>query len=90
MYANLVMQKQNYLGKTIYVMIGISILIAGILILIFSKTIIKDIHKLNDVAREISMGNMDVSLDVKRKDEIGDLADSFGRMVASLKIMMMK
>jgi HAMP domain-containing protein len=28
-------------------------------------------------------------MDVERKDEIGELAESFGRMVASLKIMMM-
>ena len=65
------------------------ILLAGLFILIFSKTIIKDIHKLNHIANDISMGNMDVDMDVTRKDEIGELAESFGRMVASLKIMMM-
>lgn len=90
MYANIVIQKQDYLGKTIFIMIGISTLIAGLLILFFSKTIIKDIHKLNTVAREISTGNMEVNMEVNRKDEIGELSDSFGRMVASLKIMMMK
>ena len=35
------------------------------------------------------MGDMDVDIDVRRKDEIGELANSFGRMVASLKLMML-
>ena len=42
------------------------------------------------MADKISKGDMDVTVDIKRKDEIGDLAGSFGRMVASLKYMMME
>ena len=57
------------------------------IIIIFSLTIIRDIKKLNRVAAEISTGNTKVTVDVRRKDEIGELADSFDRMVASLKIM---
>jgi adenylate cyclase len=49
---------------------------------------IRDIRKLNDTAEKISMGDTGVMVDVKRNDEIGELADSFSRMVASLKIMM--
>jgi HAMP domain-containing protein len=67
---------------------GFAILIAGVIIGLFSLTIIRDIKKLNKVAEKISMGDTDVSVDVHRKDEIGELATSFGRMVASLKIMM--
>lgn len=89
MASNMVMQKQAFIGKTIYIIMLFGILLAGLFILIFSKTIIKDIHKLNSIANDISMGKMDVDMDVARKDEIGELADSFGRMVASLKIMMM-
>ena len=50
---------------------------------------IRDIRSLNDSAARISCGDMDVFVTVERKDEIGELADSFSRMVASLKIMMM-
>jgi HAMP domain-containing protein len=89
MASNMVMQKQAFIGKTIYIIMAFGILLAGLFILIFSKTIIKDVHKLNRVANDISMGKMDVDMDVTRKDEIGELAESFGRMVASLKIMMM-
>lgn len=84
-----VIDRQDFIGNTIFVVIGIAILVAGGFIALFSRTIIRDIKKLNETANAISMGNTDVSVDVERKDEIGELAESFGRMVASLKIMMM-
>jgi len=52
-------------------------------------TIIKDIKKLNKSAEEISKGNTNFTVDVNRKDEIGELADSFSRMIASLKFMIL-
>ncbi len=84
-----VLAKQAYLGNTIYIVMAGGILLAGLFILLFSKTIIKDVQSLNSVANKISMGDMEVDIDVRRQDEIGELADSFGRMVASLKLMMM-
>jgi len=85
-----VIARQEFIGNTIYLIIGIAVLFAGFIILLFSGTIIKDVNRLNRVANKISMGDMEVKMDVRRHDEIGDLADSFGRMVASLKIMMME
>ena len=86
--ADTVVQRENFIGNTIYFVMGFAILIAGVIIGLFSLTIIRDIKKLNRVAEKISMGDTDVAVDVHRRDEIGDLASSFGRMVASLKIMM--
>lgn len=83
-----VIARQRFIQRTIYYMIGIAILLAGTIVFLFSKTIIRDINKLNRTANMISMGRMDVAIDVKRADEIGELADSFSRMQASLKIMM--
>jgi HAMP domain-containing protein len=88
MEATTVIARQNFIGNTIYLVIGISVLFAGILIGIFSLTIIRDIKALNQVAEKISLGDTNVSVGVRRNDEIGDLAQSFGRMVTSLKIMM--
>jgi adenylate cyclase len=86
--ADTIVARENFIGNTIYFVMAFAILIAGVIIGLFSLTIIRDIKKLNKVAEEISMGDTDVSVDVHRKDEIGELASSFGRMVASLKIMM--
>jgi HAMP domain-containing protein len=86
--ADTIITRQNFIGNTIYYVMGLAILIAGLLIGLFSLTIIRDIKKLNKAAEKISMGDTNVSVDVHRRDEIGELASSFGRMVASLKIMM--
>ena len=89
MLSKTVTEKEKFIGYTLVIIFLIAVLIAGLIIQYFSKTIIRDVNKLNKVANEISTGNMDVRMDVKRNDELGELAESFGRMVASLKIMMM-
>lgn len=84
-----VLKRQAFIGNTIYLVMAGGIGIAALFIFLFSRTIIRDVRRLNRVANTISMGDMDVDVDVERKDEIGELSESFGRMVASLKIMMM-
>jgi adenylate cyclase len=88
MDASAVIARQDFIGYTIYLILAIAVLIAGIIILFFSRTLIRDIKSLNDAATKISMGDMTAMVEVERNDEIGDLARSFSRMVASLKIMM--
>lgn len=80
-----VIEQQNFIGNTIYVIIAISVVMAGIIVGYFVATIMRDINKLNRGAEKISKGDMDIVIDVKRKDEVGDLAESFSRMVASIK-----
>lgn len=89
MSANRIIDRQDFIGNTIYLIILIGILITGLIIGFFSKTLIRDVKVLNETAARISTGDMDVFVTVQRKDEIGELADSFSRMVSSLKIMMM-
>jgi HAMP domain-containing protein len=86
--ADTIITRENFIGNTIYFVMGFAILIAGGIIGLFSLTIIRDIKKLNKVADKISLGDTNVTVGVHRGDEIGELATSFGRMVASLKIMM--
>ncbi len=88
MDATTVLERENFIGNTIYLIIGASVLFAAAIIGYFSLTMIRDLKKLNTTAEEISKGNMNVTVNVNRKDEIGDLAESFSRMVASLKFMM--
>jgi adenylate cyclase len=85
MASDKVIEQQNFIGNTIYAIVGVSIVIAAIIIGYFVATIMRDINKLNQQAEKISKGDMDVIVDVKRKDEVGDLAESFSRMVASIK-----
>jgi len=89
MLSTKVMEKQKFIGKTLIFIFLIALIIAGLIIELFSRTIIRDVNKLNTLANKISTGDMDTQMDIKKNDEIGELAESFGRMIASLKIMMM-
>lgn len=80
-----VLQQQEFIGNTIYVIIAVGVLIAAAMIGYFVMNIIRDINKLIRAAEGISKGDLDGVVEVRRKDEVGDLADSFSRMVASLK-----
>lgn len=88
MLASTVTERENFISNTTYLVIGIGIPIAALVIGVFSFTIIRDINKLNRAAQKINSGETDVVIDIKRKDEIGELADSFSRMLVSSKIMM--
>ena len=74
--------------NNLLIMIGLTI-IASALVLFISISIIRDLKKLNKAAETISMGEMNTEVSVHRKDEVGELAESFGRMIASLKFEMM-
>lgn len=87
--ADTVVQAQNFIGNTIYIIMAVSIAFAGVIIAYFGLTIIRDVRKLNQAAEDISKGDLEAQVDVKRKDEIGDLAQSFSRLLASLKFEMM-
>lgn len=89
MSATHVIERQDFIGNIIYLIMLIGIGITAIIIGVISKTMIRDIRSLNESAGKISTGDVNVMVTVERKDEIGELADSFSRMVSSLKIMMM-
>jgi len=87
--ASTVVHNQDFIGSTIYLIMGISIVFAGAIVALFALTMSRDIKKLNTAAEKISKGDLTAEVDVKRKDEIGALAESFGRMLASYKFEMM-
>jgi methyl-accepting chemotaxis protein len=50
-----------------------------------SRAILVPVQHLKDVAENVSMGNLDMNVRRYSDDEIGDLADSFSRMVTAVK-----
>ncbi len=56
-----------------------------ILILIFTRYLVKPIEKLSHATKKLAEGQYDIHLDISRRDEIGDLAMHFARMTESLK-----
>ena len=50
-----------------------------------SRALVQPLKDLKDATDRLSRGDFAVTLDIRSKDEIGDLADSFERMVAAIK-----
>jgi signal transduction histidine kinase len=63
--------------------------IAGVFLIItcllFAKTLTSPIKKLTESAEKISRGELDTEVEIKTKDEIGTLSDTFNKMVKDLK-----
>lgn len=49
------------------------------------RAILRPVDHLKEVAENVSMGNLGISVRRYSNDEIGDLADSFARMVTAVK-----
>jgi methyl-accepting chemotaxis protein len=91
-----VLRDQQYLDARATVITsilsGLCFLLAlggGIAIAYFTaKSITTPLMQLIDVAREIGdSGDLDQNIDIKRKDEVGELSKSFSKMIAYLKEM---
>jgi len=50
-----------------------------------ARTLVEPLQKLKEATDRISRGDFAVQLDIRSGDEIGELADSFERMVAAIK-----
>ena len=61
--------------------IVLSIFIAGMLV----RYIAEPVSALDEAAHSVAAGNLDVTLPVRSRDEIGSLAGSFNRMTTSLR-----
>lgn len=68
-----------------YIICSILIIIIGLFIIIYGYNLSKNIGKLTDAADRISIGELDVNINIKSNDEIGALAEAIIRMQDSLR-----
>lgn len=64
----------------------ITLIIISISISVYGYRISKNIRYLTDTADRISVGELDVKIEISSKDEIGSLADAISRMQDSLRL----
>ena len=50
-----------------------------------SRRMVRSLRELREATDKISKGDLDVKLKIRSGDEVGDLADSFERMIAAIK-----
>jgi len=78
----LVLQRASIVSWLVALLIFIFAMALG---LIITENIIKPIGILNQAAREVEEGNLNVRVPINRKDELGDLAGGFNNMTVSLE-----
>ncbi|RJE88517.1 sensor histidine kinase [Paenibacillus sp. 1011MAR3C5] len=79
---------QNQLGEIrilLAILLGHAFILILALIIILTRTIVEPLKALKAATRKIVGGNYKIGLDVKRRDEIGDLARDFSHMAQSLE-----
>lgn len=69
---------------TMIAVILIGMFIAMLLGIYISRIISKPINKIAKAADKIALGDLNVTIAVKSKDEVGQLAESFGKMVYNM------
>lgn len=69
-----------------YLILGITVVFVFIIAWFLGRALSRPILKLTGAAGRISLGDLDVEIDTKRKDEIGDLAEAIARMQDSIRL----
>lgn len=82
--------EQNTQLATTATMSMVIVIIAGVIIaialgLFISRIISKPVRKMVDAADKLAVGDVNVAVQADTKDEIGRLAESFGRMIANIR-----
>ncbi|NTV89306.1 MAG: cell wall metabolism sensor histidine kinase WalK [Clostridiales bacterium] len=73
------------LFKLFLISVGAAVIISVILIYIFSLRLSRPLKQIKNAARVIADGEFSKRLDIKSKDEIGELAKTFNQMTVALQ-----
>ncbi|OGX26372.1 MAG: hypothetical protein A2Y03_01545 [Omnitrophica WOR_2 bacterium GWF2_38_59] len=76
---------RKFILKLFFTMIGITSLVIVLLSLIITR-FTKPIVRLTKISKKIASGDIDQEIDIKSKDEVGELAHSFKDMRNAIKI----
>ena len=78
----------NVLQNFALALLAVTALLAAAIAWFSARALAKPIMKLTDAAERMSMGDLNVKIDVRSWDEIGLLAQAIGRMQISLRMAM--
>ena len=83
-----VFEALNRVQEFALVLLGCTVLLVLVISYFSARTIVTPIMSLTDAAERMSLGDLNVKIDIKSKDEIGLLAQAIGRMQTSLRLAM--
>lgn len=75
----------NHTRNIILLVLGALIVIIGFCIIIYGYRLTRNIQYLTEAADRISVGDLEAEIEIKSKDEIGNLAEAISRMQDSLR-----
>jgi len=73
------------LFRLFLISIAVSVLISVVLVYVFSLKMTSPLKQINNAAKVIASGEFNKRLDIKSRDEIGELAKSFNQMALALQ-----
>ena len=76
---------KDVLQSNMSIVLLLSMVITIVLGLLLSSSICKPMKKLNNIAKSIEQGDFNENIDVKARDEIGELANSFSIILKNIK-----
>lgn len=76
------------LGFQLLVFAALIAALTSIVIILLARTFTRPIVQLTQVADRLSLGELDVPIQIDRRDEIGELAEAIRRMQASIQVAM--
>ncbi len=85
MDARLVSQRMQAVRNTIFATVAALFMIGLILSLVAARYLVRPIQIVANAATEIAKGNLDTSVEMTRRDELGDLAGAFNAMSRELR-----
>ena len=69
-----------------WMLLGITVVFVTLIALISARAVVTPIMKLTDAAERMSLGDLNVDIDINSKDEVGLLAQAISRMQTSLRM----
>ena len=69
-----------------YLLLGITAFVVIVIAWLLGRAIVRPVKQLTDVAERISVGDMEAAINIRSRDEIGNLAEAISRMQDSLRL----
>ena len=70
----------------VFAIMAATLLLTGLIVSVYGTKLAGRIKSLTDVADRISVGELDAEIDLKSRDEIGDLGEAIARMQDSIRL----
>jgi len=67
-------------------MLGVTLLLIGIIVFVYVHRLTGKIKSLSEVAERISVGELEMEIETKSRDEIGELAEAIARMQDNIRL----